>query len=298
MEAAFLTVPECIPVEISDYKQELMLSLSSARELAQQSIRKAQQRCKTQYDKKSMTPDLKIGEWVLVRFPQEETGRNRKLSRPWHGLYRITDRRDPDVSVTKVYFPSEGAIQVYQTRVCKCPLKFPAGYYWYGGKRKGPGRPPKWVDRLLSEDPSPQTKGKRKQSNVPMPCPGDLTEPVSDSAAEEVGVDVSEVEHSSAGLRETFVTEDEPDLEMPDVGGGQVPGEDSEVASEGDLRDKPEGYESEPQDLWGESDEGECPTEELDHLDGQEMLRRDVVESRSGRQLRPRGAIQAPDCYM
>lgn len=109
-ETAFLTVPKRIPVDIPDYRQELMLSLSSARELAQQSIRKAQQRYKAQYDKKSSVPDLKIGEWVLVRFPQEETGRNRKLSRPWHGPYRITDRRDPDVSVTKVYFPSEGAI--------------------------------------------------------------------------------------------------------------------------------------------------------------------------------------------
>jgi len=154
------------------------------------------------------------------------------------------------------------------------------------------------VDRLLSEDPSPQTKGERKQSNVPMPCPGDLTEPVSDSAAEEVGVDVSEVEHSSAGSGETLVTEDEPDLGMPDVGGSQVLGEDSEVASEGDLRDGPEGYESEPQGLWGESDEGECPTEELNHLDGQEMLQRDMVESRRGRQLRPKGALKAPDRYM
>ena len=30
-----------------------------------------------------------------------------------------------------------------------CPAEFPAGYYWYGGKRKGSGR----VDQLLHSGP-------------------------------------------------------------------------------------------------------------------------------------------------
>ena len=51
--------------------------------------------------------------------------------------------------VINVYFPQDGQIRVHQSRVCLCPQDFPAGYYWYGGKRKGPGCPPKWVDRLL-----------------------------------------------------------------------------------------------------------------------------------------------------
>ena len=38
-----------------------------------------------------------------------------------------------------------------------CPKEFPAGFYWYGGKRKGPGRPPKWVDRLLESGGIPST---------------------------------------------------------------------------------------------------------------------------------------------
>ena len=100
-----------VPADMTDYRQELLISLSSARELAQQTIRKVQRQYKVQYDKRSREPDYKLGEWVLVRFPQEETGRNRKLSRPWHGPYRITDRRDPDITVTKVYFPSERTIQ-------------------------------------------------------------------------------------------------------------------------------------------------------------------------------------------
>jgi len=33
-----------------------------------------------------------------------------------------------------------------------CPLNFPAGFYWYGGNSKGPGRSPKWVEQLLGEN--------------------------------------------------------------------------------------------------------------------------------------------------
>ena len=32
-----------------------------------------------------------------------------------------------------------------------CPPDFPAGFYWYGEKRSGPGRPPKWVSKLLDK---------------------------------------------------------------------------------------------------------------------------------------------------
>ena len=28
--------------------------------------------------------------------------------------------------------------------------EFPAGFYWYGTKRKGPGRPPRWVKNVLA----------------------------------------------------------------------------------------------------------------------------------------------------
>jgi len=46
----------------------------------------------------------KMREWIFIRFPAEETGCNRKLSRPWHRPYRITAHQDPDVSVV---FPSK-----------------------------------------------------------------------------------------------------------------------------------------------------------------------------------------------
>lgn len=42
----------------------------------------------------------------LVWFPLEESGRNQKLSRPWHGPYWVTNRQDPNLTVVRVCFPA------------------------------------------------------------------------------------------------------------------------------------------------------------------------------------------------
>ena len=151
-EAALLPPQELEPTEVSAYREEVVLSLSTARRLAAESIKVAQARYKRTYDKSSRVPDYQLGDWVLVRFPQEETGRLRKLSRPWHGPYRVVERRDPDLTMVKVYAPQDGQIQVHQTRVAHCPPELPAGFFWYGTKRSSPGRPPRWVDQLLRGD--------------------------------------------------------------------------------------------------------------------------------------------------
>ena len=85
--------------------RKVMLSLSSARELALDFIKRAQDQYKHSFDQSSKQIDYKVGEWIFIRFPAEETGHNRKLPHPGHGPYRITTWRDPDVSAVKVYFP-------------------------------------------------------------------------------------------------------------------------------------------------------------------------------------------------
>ena len=129
-----------------------MSSLSTARDLAVQSIREAQVKYKRLYDRKSVPTQLRVGDWVL---PQDEVGKMRKLSRPWHGPYRVLTKEEPDVTVSKVYFPQDPAMRVHLSRVTPCPSGFPPGFYWYGSKRRSPGRPPKWV-RLLDADSDEQ----------------------------------------------------------------------------------------------------------------------------------------------
>jgi hypothetical protein len=88
-----------------------------------------------------------------VRFPKEESGRQRKLSRPWHGYYWIISQDDPDL--TESVFPDDGSIQ---SRVTKCPSKFPAGYYWYSNKRKGPGHPLNDLLTIGEDKETPQSQ--------------------------------------------------------------------------------------------------------------------------------------------
>ena len=51
-----------------------MLSLTSARELAATRIQAAQVRYKYQYDLNTKEANLRIGDWVLIKFPQDESG--------------------------------------------------------------------------------------------------------------------------------------------------------------------------------------------------------------------------------
>lgn len=93
VEAALLPATEIDQMEVTDYRKELTLLLANAREMAVQSIRKAQKKYQDTYDKinKCGVTTLVIGDWVLIRFPQEGSGKLRKLSRPWHGPYRIVE---------------------------------------------------------------------------------------------------------------------------------------------------------------------------------------------------------------
>ena len=105
-----------------------------------------------------------MGDWILIHFPQEETGKYRKLSRPWHGPYRIISRNDPDVTAVKIFFPTDPPIQVHQSRVNKCPPSFPDDFYWYGGKRSKPGRPSKRVQKQLE---AIDAEMRQLSSNIP-----------------------------------------------------------------------------------------------------------------------------------
>ena len=80
----------------------------------------------------------------------DESGKMQKLARPWHGPYHITKFNGPNVSAIKVYLPPKDGIKVHQSRVKHCPVDLPAGFYWYSGKSKRLGRPPKWVEQLLA----------------------------------------------------------------------------------------------------------------------------------------------------
>jgi hypothetical protein len=124
---------------VETYREELILNLSSARSLAAESQRASQSKAKQRYDQHAKTHEYLVGDWVLVKFPSDETGRNRKLSQPCHGPYRVLSISEPDITVQQVYHSQRGPIQVHQSRVTPCPNHLPPGYYWYGRRQSSPG---------------------------------------------------------------------------------------------------------------------------------------------------------------
>ena len=121
------------PTDVSDYREEVVTSLSLARESAVSTMQEDQKKYKKYYDKRSKSLDYKIGDWILIRFPAEEYGAQSKLFKPWYGPYHIVSFTETGVNAVKVYKPEDGAISVHASRVSKCPPAFSAGSYWYGG---------------------------------------------------------------------------------------------------------------------------------------------------------------------
>lgn len=44
-----------------------------------------------------------FGDWVMVKgLPHEETGKQHKLSQPWHGQFRVVSSDNPEITVVKI----------------------------------------------------------------------------------------------------------------------------------------------------------------------------------------------------
>ena len=109
-----LTLPSKLdPILVSDYREESFLSLSSARQLAVETIQGVQRKYKAYYDRKAKADRFRLGEWILIKFPHEESGKQGKLFRPWHGPYRIMKLTDSDITTIKIYFPEDSTIKVH-----------------------------------------------------------------------------------------------------------------------------------------------------------------------------------------
>ena len=72
-EATLLPPKSLGLTDVSDYHEELVLPLSSARTLANKANAKSQSRQKAQYNKQAVSSKLKVGDWVLIYFPEDET---------------------------------------------------------------------------------------------------------------------------------------------------------------------------------------------------------------------------------
>ena len=92
----------------------------------------------------------------------------------------------------------DNTIRVHLGRVTRYPKNFPAGYYWYGDRRDGPGRPRKIS--ILGDVSGDFVEDGDPQAATPDPeAESELSEKEA-SDKEDVGVDMDDHSTVSSGL--------------------------------------------------------------------------------------------------
>ena len=107
-------------IDVDDYKTEMVTSLSDAWKIAQENIKVAQTKQKTQYDKKSKEPTFSVGDRVMTYMPSEVQGKNWKLARPFYGPYRILNLTPTNAEIRLVDKPTDPSIFVSLNRLRPC----------------------------------------------------------------------------------------------------------------------------------------------------------------------------------
>ncbi len=80
VEAELLPYSGEPPMTTEQYREHPVEKLASSRQIAEADIRKAQAKYKGQLNRRAQQLHYKVGDWVMVKFPQEEQGRLRKLA--------------------------------------------------------------------------------------------------------------------------------------------------------------------------------------------------------------------------
>ena len=120
-------------MDIQDYQTELVKYMSDAWSLAQQNIATAQSKQKRNYDVGSSDVSLKVGDGVMVEMPGEIRGNAWKLSRPFHGPYRVLSITPTNVEVRLADQPDADPMNVSLKRVRPCFDELP-DKSWTGHK--------------------------------------------------------------------------------------------------------------------------------------------------------------------
>lgn len=132
---------------------EVASRMSEAWELARKCIGKAQKRQKSTYDRTSRPPNFAVGERVILLKPSEKTGEARKLARPFHGPYRVTELSSTNAYIRRVDRPQDDPVFVSLQRLRRCPDEIP-DEFWPPDKSRKRKKAPKNLKQRSEESAS------------------------------------------------------------------------------------------------------------------------------------------------
>lgn len=112
-------------LDIDDYRSELTTGFSEAWKLAQENVRKAQQKQKRHHDRRAKEPKLRKGDRVFVYMPAAKRGKAHKFARPFSGPYRVVELFNNGAEVNLIAKPKTANIRVAFNRIRRCPNEIP-----------------------------------------------------------------------------------------------------------------------------------------------------------------------------
>ena len=130
-------------VKWKEYGNELTERMSIAWKQAKENIKNAQKHQKYQYDRTARPPKFLTGDRVFLYKPAEKCGEGRKLARPFHGPYRISEMNNNTAKIRRVDRPDGDLLLVATDRLRRCPTEV--------------------TDTFWPPDPSPITRSKDKK---------------------------------------------------------------------------------------------------------------------------------------
>jgi Reverse transcriptase (RNA-dependent DNA polymerase)/RNase H-like domain found in reverse transcriptase/Integrase zinc binding domain/Integrase core domain len=100
-----------------DTTEKWMENLKKARDLCISNLNKINVKMSEKYNKGRVSPDYKIGQLVMIKFPQNVAGRTDKFVRKFRGPYRVTEKLSPlNYMVARII---NGTIKSYKVHVVR-----------------------------------------------------------------------------------------------------------------------------------------------------------------------------------
>ena len=112
-------------LDIDDYRSELTTGFSEAWKLAQENVRKAQQKQKRHHDRRAKEPKLRKGDRVFVYMPAAKCGKAHKFARPFSGPYCVIELFNNGAEVNLIAKPKTANIRVPFNCIRRCPNEIP-----------------------------------------------------------------------------------------------------------------------------------------------------------------------------
>ena len=95
--------------------------MSTAWKQAKKNIKTAQKCQKSLYDRKARPPKFLTCDRVFLYKPAEKSGEGRKLARPCHGPYWVTEMNANNAQIRRVDQPEQDLLLVATDRLRRCP---------------------------------------------------------------------------------------------------------------------------------------------------------------------------------